>query len=170
MAVIAAVVTVDARKYWPQMVGGLVSFKTLVSFKVGEGGWVDPGAGREPRVPDPELRRLDNSLQDLDCIVDPTRALIDQRYASDERASFEKTLVPADITFIAPSTLRVRCLLDFGDFNDDGFGNDPEIWEIGVFSDHPTVSGEKLMVAYGTFPQQTKDGTKQIENIVRLVF
>ena len=170
MAVIPAVVTVDAREFWPKMFGGLATFKQILNFKVGEGGWVDPGGGKEPRVPDASLRRLDNSLQDIDCIVDPTRALIDQRYPTESRAYFQKDLDPADITFVSPSTLRVRCLLDFGEFNDDGYGNNPEIWELGIFSEHPTVGGAELMVAYATFPQETKDGTKQIENIIKIVF
>ena len=79
-----------------------------------------------------------------------------------------------DVTFIAPSTIEVECLLDFSDFNDDGFGNAPEIYEIGIFSDHPVESGlasdQGLMVAYGTFPVEVKDNTKQILNVVRIIF
>ncbi len=182
MAYIPAKVTEDARKYWPQFFGGLLgvpSTSTVVgvswnplpqTFKVGEGGWIDPGSGRVRRdPPEDNLRRLDNNIQDIDAVVDPTRAVMSQRYAATERASFEKALAPGDFFFEAPSVLRVRCLLDTSEFNDDGFGNNPEIWEIGLFSDHPTVPGQKLMVAYGTFPKETKNG-QQIENVVRVIF
>lgn len=181
MPTITAVVTEDARKYWSQFFGlllGSPSVTTTVgvswnpsikTFKVGEGGWIDPGSGRVRRTPEDNLRRIDNNIQDIDAIVDSTRAAPDQRYPSpDDRAFFEKSLVPSDFTYEAPSTLRVRCFLDFADFNIDGFGNFPEIWEIGLFSDHPTAIGQKLMVAYGTFPMEIKDGASPVENVVRI--
>lgn len=182
MAIITAVITEDARKYWSQFFGLLLgnpSVTTVVgtswnpaikSFKVGEGGWTDPGSGRIRRNPvEDDLRRIDNNIQDIDAIVDGTRLVPDQRYPiASDRASFEKTLILSDFTLEAPSTLRVRCFLDFADFNDDGFGDPPEIWEIGLFSDHPTAIGQKLMVAYGTFPKEIKTGATPIENIVRI--
>jgi hypothetical protein len=149
-------------------------------FKVGEGGWVDPGSGRERRTPDASLRKLTTDgtpaayLQDLDAVVDATRAPIDQRYASTERATFKKDLSSSDFAFISPSIIEIDCLLDFSDFNDDGYGNDPEIWEIGIFADFPEAGGlsadQGLMVAYGTFPKEVKDNTKQILNVVRLIW
>lgn len=200
MAIILATVTEDARKYWPQFFGGLLGISDngtvndppgpptwdprLLSFKVGEGGWVDPGGGPVPRAPDPTLRVLvapPNDVQDLDAIVDPTRPLISQRYntlPTPTTATFEKAFVPADLTYPATNTIQARCFLDFGDFNDDGFGNSPEIWEIAIFSDHPafarvaigTPGAKRLMVAYGTVPKEIKDATKQIQHFVRVVF
>lgn len=193
MAIILATVTEDARKYWPQFLGGLFGIGTVTipatpvwnplmfSFKVGEGGWIDPGGGPVRRTPDPTLRMVvapPNDVQDLDAIVDPTRPLISQRYPATSLATFEKALLPANLTYIAPSTLQVRCFLDFGDFNDDGYLNSPEIWEIGIFSDHPlfarvavgTPGAKRLMVAYGTIPKEIKDATKQIEHFVKIVF
>jgi len=170
MAVIPAEVTVDFRKYLPQMLGDLLSFATIDLFKVGEGGWVNPGTGKEPRTPEDNLRRVDNTIQDIDAIVDGTRAPANQRYATDERGNFSKALTSADMSFVSPSTLEIRCLLDATEFNDDGFGNSPEIWEIGVFMDHPVFVGQKLMVAYGTFPQQTKTSAFPLLNLVRVIF
>ena len=93
MAVIPAEVTDDARVYLPQMWGGLVTFKEINLFKVGIGGWIDPGTGAERRTPVSDLRRLDNGLQDIDIIVDPTRAVLDQRYAPiPATPSFSKAL------------------------------------------------------------------------------
>jgi hypothetical protein len=176
MPVIPGVVTEDARKYWPQFFGNLLSSwdPIFTHFKVGEGGWIDPGTGAEPRTPVDDLRRLTSPLiQDIDLIVDSTRAAIDQRYphpGGGYVGYYQKALTGGDLVFETPSTIRVRCLLDFAEFNDDGAGNYPEIWEIGIFSEHPTEAGEKLMVAYGTFPMQVKDNTKQLENLVRITF
>jgi len=210
--VIPGVPTEDARKYFPQFFGGLrgvPASSTIVTpgpttvqwdprikyFKVGEGGWIDPGAGKIPRTPDPALRRLapDPLIQDLDAIVDINRGA--PRYpgnpllATYSRGIFMKALAPADLTYEAPTTLRIRCLLDFADFNEDypGSGRSPEIWEIGVYCDHPEIvtpappavpgpgdptnaMKQLLLVGYGTFPMQVKNGGIQIENIVRLVF
>lgn len=182
MTLVTAIITEDGRKYWSQFFGSLLgvpSTSTVVgvswnpmlkTFKVGEGGWKDPGSGRVRRNPvEDNLRRVDNNIQDIDAIVDGTRAVVDRRYPlASDRATFEKTLLLTDFTFEGPSTLRVRCFLDFADFNDDGFGNFPEIWEIGLFSDHPTAPGQKLMIAYGTFPKEIKTGATPIENIVRI--
>lgn len=189
MAIVVAKLTEDALKYWPQLFGGLMGDPSTTTvpgvpptswdprikfFKVGEGGWMDPGSGRVRRTPVKDLRRLSSPLiQDLDCVVDATRALIDQRYASDERATFKKDLTAGDFSFTAPSTIEIQCLLDFAEFNDDGDGNDPEIWEIGIFMDHPEVGSldpdEGLMIAYGTVDEQIKNAGKQILNVVRIV-
>lgn len=174
MAEIDAVATVDFLQFIAKRVRGDAAFSTwdpkITHFKMGEGGWVDPGSGPTPRTPDGTLRRVDNSIQDIDAIVDGTRAVIDQRYAADERFSFEKAVTLTEVTFEAPATVKVRCFLDFGEANDDGFGNFPEFWEVGVFAVHPTVGGQKLLVGYATFPKEIKNGTKQLENFVRLRF
>ena len=170
MAVIPAVVTDDARQFWPQMFGGLIPFKLISEFKVGEGGWIDPGGGPTPRTPVGSLRRLDNGIQDIDAVVDPTRILANQRYAAAERASFTKALAASDFSFVSPTKVEVRCFLDLADFNDDGFGNSPNIYEIAVFSEHPTLVGQKLKLAYGTFPLQVKTSGISILNVVRIIF
>lgn len=183
MATVPGVVTEDARKYWPQLIGTIFIPATttntgatqwdprIKTFKVGEGGWINPGGGAVPRTPSPSLRRLTAPLiQDLDAVVDPTRALVDQRYPAQSLATFSKALTPGDFLFESPSIIRVRCLLDFAEFNNDGFANSPEIYEIGLFSDHPTEAGQSLMVAYATFPMQIKDNSKQLENLIRIVF
>ena len=189
MAEIPAVVTDDARMYWPMFFGGLLGINSpasaasianqwnpiIRSFKMGEGGWQNPGP--TPRVPSSSLRYESgllgppNALQDLDAAVDAYRIGSDlQRYPSNGRFVFSKLLAPGSITFEGESTLRINCLLDFSDANDDGFGNFPQFWEIGVFADHPTVIGQQLMVAYGTFPKEVKNGGIQLENVVRISF
>lgn len=190
MTTVLAVVTEDARKYWPQFFAGLMGVPgtptmpgtpptiwdpRIKFFKVGEGGWYDPGSGAVRRTPDASLRRVSAPLiQDIDAAVDPTRLPIDQRYPANSRATFWKSISISDVSFIPPTTIEVECLLDFGDFNDDGYGNDPEIWEIALFSDHPEeaglAAGQGLMLAYGTIPKETKDATKQILNRMRFTF
>lgn len=181
MAIIVATITDDCRKFWPQIFGGIFPFEPITTFKVGEGGWINPGGGPIPRTPDSTLRdvvilpNFPYPLQDIDAIVDQSRsdASLVTRYPSNRRGHFEKALGAPDFSFEAPSTLRIRCRLDFTDFNDNGSGFNPQIWELGVFSLHPdqiSFPGQKLMVAYGTLPQEIKDNTKQLENIMRIVF
>ena len=200
MPVIPGAVTDDIRKYLPRFLGslqGIPASSTIVTpgpttvqwdprvkyFKVGEGGWINPGSGKVPRTPDPALRRFapDPLIQDIDAIVDINRGVaryngnpVDPNYS---RGTFQKAVSGASLTWESPTTLRVSCLLDFGDFNEDYplSGRNPEIWEIGVFCDHPEVetpapAGQLLMVAYGTFPMQTKTAGIQIDNIVRIIF
>lgn len=182
--IINATVTEDAVLYYPQFFMGQLGAPGTPTnvvtpvwdprwkyVKVGEGGWMDSGSGQVPRTPSPSLRKLSGpAIQDLDAVVDATRSAPDQRYTATGRATFQKTLGGGDVTFVAPSTAKVRLFLDFGDFNDDGFGNSPELWEVGVFSDHPTIASQLLMVAYGTFPKVVKTAGIQVERFVRIRF
>lgn len=157
MPTIIATPTAKALEFLPKMWGGLDTFKAIDEFRVGEGGWISSGGGQVPRTPDA-------SLMDLDALVNPGR------YPSDSLGTFTKALVsPADFGFVAPGILEVTCFLDFGEFNDDGNGNDPSIYEIGLFSDNPAGAG-KIMVAYGTFAEQQKNAGVQLTNTVRVLF
>lgn len=166
MALINAVVTDKAREVWPKMLGGLLPYQTVSYFRIGEGGWMMPG---------PVRRTPDKTFTNLDLVLDPGRLPIDRRYDTGTSYSyFQKALTPADIVFEAPTTLRIRCFLDFGEYNTKGSGTvvysygslgvSPNLWELGVFD----AGGN--MLAYGTFPQQTKDSSKQLQNDVRIVF
>lgn len=160
MATLAGVITDLGREKYAKYTGSLLTFAAGAGFKVGEGGWIDPGSGRIPRTPD-------STLTDLDCKVNPGR------YPNpDDRAYYPaavpppdigKAFVPADISFVAPSTIRLRCRLEAVEFNDDGFGNSPEIWELGVFD------SDGDMLAYFTFPKQIKTPIV-LENYVNLTF
>jgi hypothetical protein len=154
MATITAVVTDDGLEYLPQMWAGLVTFKIIDEFKVGEGGWVETSGGRVPRTPDP-------TLQDLDIIENPGR------YPADSVGTFTKA-VTGFTWNSGTKTLDIECLVDFGEFNDDGNGNNPEIYEIGIYSDHPTAG--KIMVAYGTMAEEISHPGRQINNTVQIVF
>lgn len=138
-------------------------------FKIGEGGWLDTVNGRQPRPPDPELRRLQSPLvQDLDAVVDTTRPAQDQRYPATGRTVFAKSFVGGDITALSANVIQVTCRLDMGEANVSDSGGSPELWELGIFCDHPTVNGANLMVAYCTFPKQVKTSAAPLENLIQL--
>jgi hypothetical protein len=127
------------------------------SFKVGEGGYEITASGNVPRDPtEPGATGTRGPfLTDLDATQNPA----DYPGAT---GTFQKALAPGDFAYDAGTrTLSVTCLLDFGEFNDDGFGNPPEIYEIGLFAG-------TLLVAYGTMTQQVKTPGVQIPNIVRI--
>jgi len=143
-----------------QNFGGLSGPPAILidSFKVGEGGYEITPSGNVPRDPsDPgSLNTRGPYLTDLDALQNPS----DYPTAT---GTFSKALAtPADFNFDVPTrSLEVTCLLDFGEFNDDGFGNAPEIYEIGLFAG-------TLLVAYGTMTKQVKTLGVQIPNVVRI--
>ena len=169
MALYQAVVTDVGREKLPKYWGDILPLSLITYFKVGEGGWVDPGSGREPREPDP-------SLTDLDIIVDFARLPANQRYNDgNDYSYFQKALVGGDFSFVAPTILRVSCMLLNAEYNTQSPGGilvydvggpytNPDIWEIGMFD----LADD--MIFYGTFVKQTKDPGKQIENICRVTF
>lgn len=151
------------------MLGGLIPPSTLAYFRIGEGGWVYNPAllQRERRIPDPDLTNLD-------IILDAGRPALTRRYDVGESAGyFQKTLTPADISAEGPGILRIGALLDNPEANletdlvlvydNGGPYVGPEFWEIGVFDT------DDVMVLYGTFPRETKDAARQVENVVRFV-
>lgn len=171
MAIINAVVTNIARQLWPQMFGNITPFQTVSYFRYGEGGWVDPGGGPVRRDPP------DRTFTDLDLILDSGRAGPSKRYNNGTNLGyFQKALLPTDLVFEGPTTLRIRTFLDFGEYNTKnapgatliynvgGPFTSPQIWEVGIYD---TANN---LIAYGTIPMETKDNTKQVENDVRIVF
>jgi hypothetical protein len=216
---ILATITDDARMFWPMFFlrnwngrpptaspSAIVPGATtnpgyawnpmITHFRVGEGGWVDPGTGAVRRDPDSTLRSFSHVddyagasyyLQDLDIAVDPTRSTPTKRYniVDPTHASwFEKALSNTDFTWFAANTVQVRCVLETTEYNANGSGINPKIWEIGLYCDHPLVPMDttppcntglnanfrRLLVAYGTFPIEVKDSSKQIEHLVNITF
>ena len=45
---------------------------------------------------------------------------------------------------------------------DDGFGNPPEFWEVGIFDN------DNVMIAYLTFDKQTKDDRRALRHLVTI--
>jgi len=113
------------------------------SFKIGEGGWEEIASVKVPRAPD-------SSLTDLDCIENPSR------YPASSRYHFEKTITSGYITQVSATVVRVECVVDMDEANDDGYGNDPEFYEIAVFD----ADGD--MMGYATFTRQLKDNNRTL--------
>lgn len=144
---IEAVVTDIGRQRLMEGWGQTTALTYITSFKVGEGGWEDTPSGRFPRDPtDPgSSNNRGPVLSNLDCIENSSD------YPVDSRATFSKALALVNFAFTGNTTLEATCFLDFGEFNDDGYGNFPEIYEIGLFN------SANEMVVYGTCPRVEKN-------------
>lgn len=77
---------------------------------------------------------------------------------------FKKSFVGVDLTFLGTGTgvCTAVAFLDFIEGNDDGFGGNPEYFEIGIFDTND------VMVAYGTYPGETKVSTIQFNKVSRI--
>lgn len=75
-----------------------------------------------------------------------------------------KSFVGGDLVFEAAGRALATVFLGFLEGNDDGFGANPEFFEVGLFD----ASGNLL--AYGTFPGETKTSAVQFNKAVRLIF
>ena len=118
-------------------------------FKIGEGGWETSGASQVPRTPDP-------TLTDVDAIENPAR------YPADSRYVFQKSISADKISITGADTIEVECYVDSGEANDDGFGNSPEFFEVGIFD------SDNTMICYLTFEKQTKDDRRALRHTVTI--
>jgi len=129
---------------------GLGAFSLPTTFKFGEGGWTDPGSGKEPLPPDPTL-------------LDVTAGVVP--FLDPDDFIFQKAFVPAaDFTFVASTRAQLRCFVDTGEANDDGHGNPPEFFELGIFD----AAGN--MLVYSTYPLEVKTPSKALEHIIFIDF
>jgi hypothetical protein len=118
-------------------------------FKIGEGGWELDGISQVPRTPD-------TSLTDLDCLENPLR------YPAAGRYVFQKTISETSIQVLGSGVVEISCAVSAGEANDDGNGNAPEFWEIGIFT------SDGVMLAYRTFDKQTKYSDRALRHVFRL--
>lgn len=147
-AVITGVVTDLGRELFAKSLANVAGFNIAraVTFKMGMGGYlIGPGGLRIPKTPNPALTDVEATNVPGDIY-------------------FQKTFVPADFLFISPSTMQVRCRLDLGDANDDGLGNAPRYYELGIFDDYGN------MLVYATFGEMSKTPTKVITALVQIYF
>lgn len=145
--VVTGVVTNKGRETFAKSMGSIGGF-TLTrayKFRIGMGGYITTLAGRVPKVPDPSKT-----------IIEATGAPGD--------AYFEKLFGSTDFQFIVPSTIQIRCRLDPTEFNDDGLGNAPRLFEIGIFDDYNNL------LVYATFDEETKAPTKVLTNFIQVIF
>ena len=96
------------------------------------------------------------SLLDVEAAADPGLFL------------FEKDFVSTDFTFSQPtptnSIMTCRCRLAELEANDNGFGEAPRFFEIGIFDE-----ADNLLV-WTTMSEQTKTATKILTNFVIVQF
>lgn len=114
-------------------------------FRIGMGGYTIVGGNKFPKAPDPSLTALEATGAPGDFY-------------------FQKSLANQDISWIAPSTLVIRCRLDPIESNDDGTGNPPKFFEIGIFDEN------NVMIIYSTFAEQTKSSNKILTNNIQAYF
>ena len=119
-------------------------------FKISEGGWEDVGGGvKAARTPDP-------TLTDVDAIINPGR------YPADSRFVFQKSIPATAINVISSTEIEIQCFVGSAEANDDGNGNSPEFWELGIFA------ADGTMIVHHTFDQQTKDDRRALRHIITI--
>jgi hypothetical protein len=136
-------------------------YQLFAAHKFGEGGWELSSGVKIPR--DPELFIADNDLQ----------AVINPMYAGDYVGTLRVIDQSVEIQYVggAGYVLRVVARLEQVEENDDGTGNSPVFFEVGVFDnafDIPLVQAEtgvlqNNLVLYATFDAQPKTVTDAIE-------
>ena len=148
--VVSAVVTDAWRTKLAQIYSGDATFSAPASFVIGEGGWQDPGSGKEPLPPDATLTALTAS-----------------GYPVGSTYTFPKNLAGGDVTFTSPTRLEIRCFVDASEANDDGSGAAPEFFELGIFDGS---LGTGTMLVYSTFPIEIKTASKALEHVIFVDF
>lgn len=148
--VVSAVVTNAWRTKLARVYAGVDTFSTPLSFKIGEGGWVNLGGGKEPLPPGIALTNVTASS-----------------YPVGSQYIFSKNLAPGDLTFVAPTRLQIRCSVAAAEANNDGSGSPPEFFELGVFDG---VGGSGVMLVYSTFPIEIKTDSKTLEHLIYVDF
>lgn len=145
MAVINGVVTNAGRAALAKAVGYLGGFDLSYAsdFKIGEAGYVVTPSGNVPKDPDPSLTDIES---------------VGTMYY------FTKALIASDFSFISPSTIQIRCRLVPTEANDDGLGNNPRFFELGVFDQNG------IMLFYATFDEQLKNATKTLVIYMQVQF
>lgn len=116
-------------------------------FKIGEGGYILTPGGKVPMSPQDGV-----GFTDIVAASDPSLF------------EYKKFFITTDFAFIAPSTMQVRCRLVESEANDNGFGESPEFYELGIFDD-----SDRLLI-YCTFSAQTKSSSKILNNLVQVIF
>lgn len=136
---------------------GLIAPQTLTSmklsyFKIGEGG----ESGGSPVTPDPS--RIDIEAQyDQAIYTNPPDA------PAPHDSFFKKSFSASDVSASA-NILTIICLLSSSEGNNDGQGNSPSYYEVGVFDE------DDDMIAYSTFNEDVKTSDKAIQKTITITF
>jgi len=145
--VVSAVVSNAWRTKLAQIYQGGATFSLPATFQIGEGGWTNPGGGKEPIPPSIALTALTAS-----------------GYPSGSQYIFTKVLTGGDLTFTSPTRLEINCFVSSSEANDDGLGNPPEFFELAVFDNDGTL------LVYSTFPIEIKTSSKALQHVIFVDF
>lgn len=148
-AILTGIITNKGRETFAKAFGrigtGVESY--AFKFKYGEGGFIQTINGRIPKDPSDGV-----DLLDVEAASNPSLF------------AYTKNFVVTDLTFFAPSTMQCRCRLVELEANDNGFGENPRFFELGIFDNNDNL------MAYTTFAEQTKTSNKILTNFVQIVF
>jgi hypothetical protein len=145
--VVSAVVSNAWRTKLAQIYQGGATFSLPATFQIGEGGWTNPGGGKEPIPPSIALTALTAS-----------------GYPAGSQYIFAKALTGGDLTFTSPTRLEINCFVASSEANDDGGGNPPEFFELAVFD------GAGTLLVYSTFPIEIKTSSKALQHVIFVDF
>lgn len=148
-AILTGIITNKGRetfaRAWGRVSTGVETY--AYNFKYGEGGFIQTITGRIPKDPSDGV-----GLTDIEAASNPSLFY------------YTKSFVSTDLTFISPSTMQCRCRLVELEANDNGFGDNPHFFELGLFDQNDNL------IAYTTFAEQTKTSNKILTNFVQIVF
>lgn len=118
----------------------------LVKYKIGEGGFVTTAGGRVPN--DPFAREGENDIE-----ADGASLYF-----------FEKNFGAGDISINPDGSIRFDVIVEYEEANDNGTGDDPSFFEIGLFDQ------DDNLIVYATFPEETKNNSKRLIHHMDLYF
>jgi len=148
MAVIQGVLTdVGRAKLAKSALGSVAGYTWSYCsyFEIGEGGWIQQLTGRVPKTPSVAKTNIEAD-------------------GSAGNSFFKKYLTSDRMLFVSPSTAQIDCYLSLEEGNDDGYGDSPNYFEIGVFDE------DDVLLFYCTMPEETKNNTKILHHTINIVF
>jgi len=147
---IEVIFTSEGRKRVGESLGSALAGQPCLrikSFKIGEGGFVNTPAGRIPN--DPFSREGETDIE-----ADGTPG----------SSFFQKDFTSDDFETNPDGSVRFTAILDYGEGNDNGFGDNPRYFEVGLFDQ------SDVMIAYGTFTEENKNPSKKLTKFIDLYF
>lgn len=93
-----------------------------------------------------------------------TALLAEGRVAEEPWFTFRKAILAAEVVWIAPNVARITASVLAGEANDDGLGNPPDFFELGLFD------ANDVMVVYMTMPLETKVPGVVLGHIIDITF
>lgn len=153
---VRGLITNDGRRLMAEQMGRKSDTIGIDTFRVGEGGFTTVSGNKEPKDPDPTRSTLESQN-------DSNLFTFQDSIPSGDIIVTEDSNVISEASTGAP-VLQVTVLVEDTEANDDGSGNHPEFFEVGLFDDND------IMVFYGTYPGETKTSSTTLEKIANMKF